>query len=217
MIINYVAYIFDRSEPVSILMGILSILIDYTIMEKLPTVLELPDNSIKMLYAVHPLSNIQCVTCSSSFLATALLLHTRIHPLIIAICFWEIPLNYHGILSYLLQDSHSTFVPFLLTVVVGVTIVPLLVNRHRPFVLLYFSLLFYPKGFQSISIALCYLYLKTDSAVSLLLSSLIAFSVSLYNDLRVNGSDVYAMQYYVNCATFLFFSLVLTRSIPIEK
>ena len=217
MIINYVAYIFDRSEPVSILMGILSILIDYTIMEKLPTVLELPDNSIKMLYAVHPLSNLQCVTCSSSFLATALLLHTRIHPLIIAICFWEIPLNYHGILSYLLQDSHSTFVPFLLTVVVGVTIVPLLVNRHRPFVLLYFSLLFYPKGFQSISIALCYLYLKTDSAVSLLLSSLIAFSVSLYNDLRVNGSDVYAMQYYVNCATFLFFSLVLTRSIPIEK
>ena len=217
MIINYVAYIFDRSEPVSILMGILSILIDYTIMEKLPTVLELPDNSIKMLYAVHPLSNIQCVTCSSSFLATALLLHTRIHPLIIAICFWEIPLNYHGILSYLLQDSHSTFVPFLLTVVVGVTIVPLLVNRHRPFVLLYFSLLFYPKGFQSISIALCYLYLKTDSAVSLLLSSLIAFSVSLYNDLRVNGSDVYAMQYYVNCAIFLFFSLVLTRSIPIEK
>lgn len=217
MIINYVAYIFDRSEPVSILMGILSILIDYSIMEKLPTVLELPDNSIKMLYAVHPLSNLQCVTCSSSFLATALLLHTRIHPLIIAICFWEIPLNYHGILSYLLQDSHSTFVPFLLTVVVGVTIVPLLVNRHRPFVLLYFSLLFYPKGFQSISIALCYLYLKTDSAVSLLLSSLIAFSVSLYNDLRVNGSDVYAMQYYVNCATFLFFSLVLTRSIPIEK
>ena len=217
MIINYVAYIFDRSEPVSILMGILSILIDYTIMEKLPTVLELPDNSIKMLYAVHPLSNLQCVTCSSSFLATALLLHTRIHPLIIAICFWEIPLNYHGILSYLLQDSHSSFVPFLLTVVVGVTIVPLLVNRHRPFVLLYFSLLFYPKGFQSISIALCYLYLKTDSAVSLLLSSLIAFSVSLYNDLRVNGSDVYAMQYYVNCATFLFFSLVLTRSIPIEK
>ena len=217
MIINYVAYIFDRSEPVSILMGILSILIDYTIMEKLPTVLELPDNSIKMLYAVHPLSNLQCVTCSSSFLATALLLHTRIHPLIIAICFWEIPLNYHGILSYLLQDSHSTFVPFLLTVVVGVTIVPLLVNHHRPFVLLYFSLLFYPKGFQSISIALCYLYLKTDSAVSLLLSSLIAFSVSLYNDLRVNGSDVYAMQYYVNCATFLFFSLVLTRSIPIEK
>ena len=217
MIINYVAYIFDRSEPVSILMGILSILIDYTIMEKLPTALELPDNSIKMLYAVHPLSNLQCVTCSSSFLATALLLHTRIHPLIIAICFWEIPLNYHGILSYLLQDSHSTFVPFLLTVVVGVTIVPLLVNRHRPFVLLYFSLLFYPKGFQSISIALCYLYLKTDSAVSLLLSSLIAFSVSLYNDLRVNGSDVYAMQYYVNCATFLFFSLVLTRSIPIEK
>ena len=198
-------------------MGILSILIDYSIMEKLPTVLELPDNSIKMLYAVHPLSNLQCVTCSSSFLATALLLHTRIHPLIIAICFWEIPLNYHGILSYLLQDSHSTFVPFLLTVVVGVTIVPLLVNRHRPFVLLYFSLLFYPKGFQSISIALCYLYLKTDSAVSLLLSSLIAFSVSLYNDLRVNGSDVYAMQYYVNCATFLFFSLVLTRSIPIEK
>ena len=217
MIINYVAYIFDRSEPVSILMGILSILIDYTIMEKLPTMLELPDNSIKMLYAVHPLSNLQCVTCSSSFLATALLLHTRIHPLIIAICFWEIPLNYHGILSYLLQDSHSSFVPFLLTVVVGVTIVPLLVNRHRPFVLLYFSLLFYPKGFQSISIALCYLYLKTDSAVSLLLSSLIAFSVSLYNDLRVNGSDVYAMQYYVNCATFLFFSLVLTRSIPIEK
>lgn len=217
MIINYVAYIFDRSEPVSILMGILSILIDYSIMEKLPTVLELPDNSIKMLYAVHPLSNLQCVTCSSSFLATALLLHTRIHPLIIAICFWEIPLNYHGILSYLLQDSHSTFVPFLLTVVVGVTIVPLLVNRHRPFVLLYFSLLFYPKGFQSISIALCYLYLKTDSAVSLLLSSLITFSVSLYNDLRVNGSDVYAMQYYVNCATFLFFSLVLTRSIPIEK
>ena len=111
MIINYVAYIFDRSEPVSILMGILSILIDYSIMEKLPTVLELPDNSIKMLYAVHPLSNLQCVTCSSSFLATALLLHTRIHPLIIAICFWEIPLNYHGILSYLLQDSHSTFVP----------------------------------------------------------------------------------------------------------
>lgn len=217
MIINYVAYIFDRSEPVSILMGILSILIDYSIMEKLPTVLELPDYSIKMLYAVHPLSNLQCVTCSSSFLATALLLHTRIHPLIIAICFWEIPLNYHGILSYLLQDSHSTFVPFLLTVVVGVTIVPLLVNRHRPFVLLYFSLLFYPKGFQSISIALCYLYLKTDSAVSLLLSSLITFSVSLYNDLRVNGSDVYAMQYYVNCATFLFFSLVLTRSIPIEK
>lgn len=214
---NYVAYLFDRSKPVSVILGILSILIDYSIMEKIPTALKLPSDYIKMLYAVHPLSNLQCVTCSSSLLATALLLHTPIHPLLIAICFWETPLNYHGVLSYLLQDSHSAFVPFLMTVVVGVTIVPLLINRNRSFVLLYFSLLFYPKGFHSISIALCYLYLNTDSAISLFLSSMIAFSISLYNDLRVNGSDVYAMQYYVNCATFLLFSLILTRSIPIEK
>lgn len=214
---HYVAFLFDRSKPVSVILGILSILIDYSIMEKLPAALKLPNSFIKTLYAVHPLSNLQCVTCSSSFLATALLLHTPIHPLLIAICFWEIPLNYHGVVSYLLQDSHSAFVPFLLTVVVGVTIVPLLINPNRSFVLLYFSLLFYPKGFHSISIALCYLYIKADSTISLFLSSMIAFSISLYNDLRVNGSDVYAMQYYVNCGTFLFFSLLLTRSIPVEK
>ena len=197
-------------------MGVLSILIDYSIMEKLPIVLGLKGNCIKMLYAIHPFSNISCVTCSSSFLATALLLHTHIHPLLLVICFWDTPFNYHGVLSYLLQDAHSSFLPFLSTVVVGIMIVPLLVNRHLSFVLLYFSLLFYHRGFHAISIALCYLYLKASSTFSLLLSSLIALSISLYNDLRVNGSDVYAMQYYVNCATFLLFSLLLTRFIPTE-
>ena len=208
---------YDRSKPVAVVIGILSILIDYSIMEKLPTVLGLQSDSIKLLYAVHPLSNIQCATCSSSFLSTALLMHTRIHPLVIAICFWEIPHNYHGVMSYLVQDSHSSFVPFLFTVAMGVMLLPLLINRNRSFVLLYFSLLFYQKGFHSISIALCYLYLKISSISSLLLSSLIALSISLYNDLRVNGSDVYAMQYYINCATFLFFSVLLVQTMPVDK
>ena len=105
-------------------MGVLSILIDYSIMEKLPIVLGLKGNCIKMLYAIHPFSNISCVTCSSSFLATALLLHTRIHPLLLVICFWDTPFNYHGVLSYLLQDAHSSFLPFLSTVQNGTPQMP---------------------------------------------------------------------------------------------
>lgn len=201
-----IALAYPLSSRESIFSSAVSILMDRFVLEKLPSLLQCDSDLFTLLYAVNPLSNLSCVTCSSSFFATFLLVQTHIHPLLILLLLWEGPLDYHGVLSYLLQDSYSSFVPFLLTVLVGVYVIPLFVRQDRSFCLFYFSLLFYPKGFHSLSVALPVLFLKAPGFRNMLICSLIALSITLFYELRVGGSDIFAMQFYVNCATFVLVS-----------
>ena len=201
-----IALAYPLSSRESFFSSAVSILMDRFVLEKLPFLLQCDSDLFTLLYAVNPLSNLSCVTCSSSFFATFLLVQTHIHPLLILLLLWEGPLDYHGVLSYLLQDSYSSFVPFLLTVLVGVYVIPLFVRQDRSFCLFYFSLLFYPKGFHSLSVALPVLFLKAPGFRNMLICSLIALSITLFYELRVGGSDIFAMQFYVNCATFVLVS-----------
>lgn len=88
------------------------------------------------------------------------------------------------------------------------------------FTIQYLPLIEYEKGVHVLLLSILMLDMKarlshsnTLSLLVLLLYGAAAFLIALYYDLRVNGSDVFALFFYANCAVFVFHSLVVVKHI----
>ena len=132
--------------------------------------------------------------------------------------------------SYINSDAHATFVPFLSYIIRGITVVPLLLlpltmennwRRMLLFTVQYLPLLEYERGIHVLLLSIFMLEMKgrwLHSAwlcqLSLVLYCMASLLITLYNDLRVNGSDIFAVFFYANCLVFVVHSITVIKTIP---
>lgn len=93
-------------------------------------------------------------------------------------------------------------------------------GRMLLFTLQYMPLIEYEKGIHVLLLSIFILDVKgrwlhstTLSQLPLILYCLAALLITLYNDLRLNGSDVFAVFFYANCLVFVVHSLAVAKTI----
>lgn len=119
--------------------------------------------------------------------------------------------------SYVFADSFSAFQSFYQTVIRGLLITPLFIyaykhknepNRVIRFFCTYLSIVYYDKGPHVLFCSLYILSCTMNRQRELLFLFLCGFSfvLSCYQDLVSNGSDIFAVFFYGNCATYLLYT-----------
>ena len=88
------------------------------------------------------------------------------------------------------------------------------------FTIQYIPLVDYEKGVHVLLLSIFILEMKgrwlhsaTLCRLSLVLYCLAALLITLYNDLRMNGSDIFAVFFYANCLVFVAHSLTVIKTI----
>ncbi|KAK8822721.1 hypothetical protein WA556_001614, partial [Blastocystis sp. ATCC 50177/Nand II] len=139
------------------------------------------------------------------------------------------PTTHYGVFSYIYSDAYAPFVPFISYIIRGITVTPLLLlpltteknwERMLLFTLQYMPLIEYEKGVHVLLLSIFILDVKgrwlhspTLCQLPLILYCLAALLITLYNDLRLNGSDVFAVFFYANCLVFVVHSLTVAKTI----
>lgn len=140
------------------------------------------------------------------------------HPLLIIVLFLVLldeglkpPSTHYGPLSYVYANAYSEFLPSLQSIVQGITLIPLIVriysHPHNRFSdsSRYLPVLAYGDGPHSLAYSLLFLLMSNPSKVYLILC-LHCFTISLYYDLCVEGSDIFAVLFYtesIACGFYL--------------
>ena len=148
------------------------------------------------------------------------------HPLLIVVLFLVLlddglkpPSIHYGPLSYVYANAYLEFLPSLQSIVQGITLIPLIVRIYShpqdrfSDSSRYLPVLAYGDGPHSLAYSLLFLLMSNPSKVYPILC-LHCFTISLYYDLCVEGSDIFAILFYTESIACGFYLHEYTNVLP---